>query len=58
MHSAELNVPQNHVYLFKPQLDKLPFCVPPHFQFATILWYNVCQRRETAGLQTKETPTK
>ena len=21
MHSAELNVPQNHVYLFKPQFD-------------------------------------
>ena len=23
MHSAELNVPQNHVYLFKPQVRKL-----------------------------------
>ena len=22
MHSAELNVPQNHVYLFKPQLQR------------------------------------
>ena len=23
MHSAELNVPQNHVYLFKPQSEKI-----------------------------------
>ena len=28
MHSAELNVPQNHVYLFKPQAEKLPMSQP------------------------------
>ena len=25
MHSAELNVPQNHVYLFKPQAANMKY---------------------------------
>lgn len=41
MHSAELNVPQNHVYLFKPQSFFLfsanGFDRPAHKP----IWYNI-----------------
>ena len=40
MHSAELNVPQNHVYLFKPHsriISKLRQCVTANLIYGIML---------------------
>ena len=42
MHSAELNIPQNHVYLFKPH-----DYAQQSFPKSRLFWYNThCQKRE------------
>ncbi len=46
MYFEELNVPQNHIYLFKPQegLDLQIYLVAAH------LWYNVGMNEVTSAL--------
>ena len=41
MYSAELNVPQNHVYLFKPHSRISDEAEPPKDAVSKMIWYNL-----------------
>ena len=50
MYFAELNIPKNHVYLFKPHLE---FNCHFLFESAYGLWYNCRTFKETADWRKK-----